>query len=108
MNFQAHRQPGQFQASGQSMYCQTRHPMNFQVQHRQPGQIQDSRQMMNFFSIFKISFSVEIFFHMMSKTHAKFHDHMSRGFGCGGANTQTQSGIYYIDDLTKPNPKTFN
>ena len=53
MNFQAHRQPGQFQASGQSMYCQTRHPMNFQVQHRQPGQIQDSRQMMNFFSIFK-------------------------------------------------------
>ena len=51
MNFQAHRQPGQFQASGQSMYCQTRHPMNFQVQHRQ-----DSRQMMNFFSIFKFFF----------------------------------------------------
>ena len=25
-----------------------------------------------------------------------------------GANGQTQSGIYYIDDLTKPNPKTFN
>ena len=49
MNFQAHRQQGQFQASGQSMYCQTRHPMNFQVQHRQ-----DSRQMMIFFSIFKI------------------------------------------------------
>ena len=56
MNFQAHRQQGQFQASGQSMYCQTRHPMNFQVQHRQPGRIQDSRQMMNFFSIFKIFF----------------------------------------------------
>ena len=58
MNFQAHRQQGQFQASGQSMYCQTRHPMNFQVQHRQPGpgQTQDSRQMMNFFSIFKFFF----------------------------------------------------
>ena len=34
--------------------------------------------------------------------------HVIYFFGCGGANTQTQSGIYYIDDLTKPNPKTFN